>query len=195
MTDEQDGTPLFPVRVSPFLFPGGYLLRATRSVAGGVHTSVALPPGTYGAVVSGVGGYLEEYYLEAASLAEADSFSVVRTSVTPAIDFTLARDPVDTGGSEAPPTHLMLEEPQPNPFSSQTSVSYAVPAPCGVRLAVHDTQGRLVRVLVDEVVPRGAHRVAWDGKDGAGRYVGSGVYLITLESQSTSSTRHAVLMR
>lgn len=193
VTDSQDGTPL-TARVSPILFPNGHVLRATRSGTDGAYISVALPPGTYGAAIHDVGGYLDEYYLEASSLAEADPFEVALTAVTPSIDFTLGRDPVGTGGTESPPAAFALGEPRPNPFSSSMSVAYVLPARVPVRLAVHDVRGRLVRVLVDGTATRGGGQVTWDGHDGCGSRLPAGVYLLTLEGAGHSASRTAVLL-
>jgi flagellar hook assembly protein FlgD len=60
-------------------------------------------------------------------------------------------------------------------------LSFDLPGAGQVRLAVFDAAGRLVRVLVDGQLPAGPCSVAWDGRDRAGREVGSGGYLARLE--------------
>jgi flagellar hook assembly protein FlgD len=42
--------------------------------------------------------------------------------------------------------------------------------------------GRLVRTQEDEDVPRGSHRVVWDGTGLRGKAVGSGSYVARLEA-------------
>ncbi|MDO9170892.1 MAG: C10 family peptidase [bacterium] len=69
----------------------------------------------------------------------------------------------------------------PNPFNPRTALSFVLPVTGQVRLAVFDAAGRLVRVLVNGQLPAGPCSVVWDGRDRAGREVGSGGYLARLE--------------
>jgi hypothetical protein len=65
-----------------------------------------------------------------------------------------------------------------------------------VRLTLHDAAGRLVRTLVDGVtVTAGRHAVMWDGRDHAGRSVGSGVYVCRLEAAGEVRHSKLVLLR
>lgn len=70
---------------------------------------------------------------------------------------------------------------QPNPFNPQTTFTFELPATGPVRLAVFDAAGRLVRTLVDSDLPPGRGEATWDGRDAAGRSVGSGTYLARIE--------------
>jgi flagellar hook assembly protein FlgD len=45
-----------------------------------------------------------------------------------------------------------------------------------VRVAIYDPRGRLVRSLVDAPLEPGNHVLRWDGRDGRGHALGSGVY-------------------
>lgn len=66
----------------------------------------------------------------------------------------------------------------PNPFNPRTTISYVVPdgGARRVDLRVFDLRGRLVRVLPTRSDP-GTHAAVWDGRDGGGRQVSSGIYL------------------
>jgi len=70
----------------------------------------------------------------------------------------------------------------PNPFNPETEIRFMVPAPGAVRLSVYDAAGRLVRTLLDGDVAAGEGRVGWDGRDGTGLRVGSGIYFARLEA-------------
>ncbi len=195
VVDAQDGTPIFYADVYPFVFGATGLLRMTESQPGSGFTSVALPPGDYGAVVMEVGGYLDEFYLEAATLAEADPFAVPTGTNTPGIDFTLGRDPITVGNENPLPLAFVLGKPQPNPFNAGTVLSYDVQRTLSLRLSIFDIHGRLVRVLVDDAVTAGTYRATWDGRDAGGEHAAAGVYLIKLEGAGQSQLRRAVLMR
>ncbi len=83
----------------------------------------------------------------------------------------------------------------PNPFSSSTAIRYDVPVEGPVRLEVFDPGGRRVTTLVDGFVGGGTHLARWDGTDGAGRAVRSGIYLCRLEAAGSRETRRLMLLR
>ena len=83
----------------------------------------------------------------------------------------------------------------PNPFNPATTLRYALPAQARVRLSVHDTAGRWLRDLVDETQEAGPHTVRWNGCDGAGRPLPSGVYFARLEAGAWSESRKLVLLK
>jgi hypothetical protein len=63
----------------------------------------------------------------------------------------------------------------PNPFNPATRVSYTIAAPGHLSLKIYDVRGALVRTLIDEQVQVSGH-VMWDGTDGHGARVSSGLY-------------------
>jgi hypothetical protein len=83
----------------------------------------------------------------------------------------------------------------PNPFNPVTTVELRMPERARVRLAVFDTNGRLVKVLADAVVPAGVSRFAWDGRAEDGSASGCGVYFCVAESEKFTETRKMVLLR
>jgi len=83
----------------------------------------------------------------------------------------------------------------PNPFNPLTTLSFALPSDGRARLAVFDPEGRLVRVLVDGPLAAGQHSTTWDGRDGAGRAMGSGIYLARLETGAGAGTVKLQLVR
>jgi flagellar hook assembly protein FlgD len=62
-------------------------------------------------------------------------------------------------------------------------------------LRIHDARGRLVRTLVDEVLPAATHLRTWDGTDAAGRRVASGVYYCRLSGPGGAATRKLLLLK
>ncbi|HEX6790463.1 MAG TPA: FlgD immunoglobulin-like domain containing protein [Candidatus Krumholzibacteria bacterium] len=90
---------------------------------------------------------------------------------------------------------LALYQNVPNPFNPQTSIRYDLPDPAHTRLSIFDVGGRLVRVLVEENRPAGAHVVTWAGRDDAGNPVSSGVYFYVLEAGKQRLTRKLVLLK
>ena len=64
----------------------------------------------------------------------------------------------------------------PNPFNPRTTLRFDLARAGRVELAVYDLQGRRVRVLVSAALAAGRHEIVWDGLDGQGRTLSSGVY-------------------
>ena len=71
----------------------------------------------------------------------------------------------------------------PNPFRAGTAVRYELAAAARVELDVRDVGGRVVRVLARGTRAPGAHVAAWDGRNGDGMRVGSGVYFYSLRAE------------
>jgi WD40 repeat protein len=65
----------------------------------------------------------------------------------------------------------------PNPFNPATTIHFFAAGRDRVKVEVFDVSGRLVKRLLDGVVPAGETVVDWSGDDDAGNGVGSGLYI------------------
>jgi len=83
----------------------------------------------------------------------------------------------------------------PNPFAGEAQLAFRLPRATPVRLDVYDLLGRRVRRLVDGPATAGENRVRWDGTDGSGRTLGSGVYLARLEFLGMSKSIRLVRLK
>ena len=93
------------------------------------------------------------------------------------------------------PRVLTLRGNYPNPFNPATEIAFSMPRTGHATLEVVDVRGHLVRTLRDGTLAAGDHAVAWDGTDGAGRTVASGVYFARLRAEGTSMTHKMVLAK
>ena len=95
------------------------------------------------------------------------------------------------------PDMAALHQNFPNPFNDETLIRYALAGlyPQRTRVTIYDVLGRKVAGLVDEAQEEGVHEVVWDGKDGEGRALGSGVYFLVLEMKGFRAVRRMVLLR
>jgi hypothetical protein len=95
----------------------------------------------------------------------------------------------------APPADLRLTAGAPNPFRIETRFQYQVPAAGRVRLGVYDVQGRCVRELADDRRPAGQYAATWDGRNGKGTELPSGIYFLRLELAGEATAQKIVLQR
>ncbi len=100
-----------------------------------------------------------------------------------------------TGGDPQSVRRFALHQSTPNPFKPATTIAFELPREVEVRLAVYDVKGRLVRVLTHDVWPAGEHRLIWDGRDGSGADVASGVYFSHIEAQEFVRSRKMMLLK
>lgn len=93
------------------------------------------------------------------------------------------------------PASAQLAPNYPNPFRTTTTVQYTLAHTAHVTLAVYDLLGRSVRTLTDEVRGPGTHHVEWNGTDGAGQRLTSGLYLYRLTTaDGATHTRSLVFL-
>ncbi len=83
----------------------------------------------------------------------------------------------------------------PNPVVGRTSIRLSLPTGGDASLGVYDVRGRLVTELVSEALPDGVHNVRWDGLDGRGRALPSGIYFLRLNACGEHFERKVVLFR
>lgn len=101
------------------------------------------------------------------------------------------------------PKAYSLSQNYPNPFNPTTVIRYQLAADCGrpsaVTLQVYNILGQEVRTLVDGKQPAGNYQVLWDGRDGLGKDVSSGVYFYRLKVDGqrlkVERTRKMILLR
>ena len=95
------------------------------------------------------------------------------------------------------PKRFALYQNVPNPFNPTTVIHYSVAAGGHdvVTLRIYDVSGRLVRTLVNGHQTPGEKRVVWDGTNGRGQGVATGVYFYRLTAPGFVKTRKMVLLK
>ena len=88
------------------------------------------------------------------------------------------------------PIKYSLFQNHPNPFNPITTITYQLPAPCSVLIAIYNIQGQLVEQLVDSREGLGYHEVVWDADNFA-----SGIYLYKLTTDDFTSTKKLLLLK
>ncbi len=113
--------------------------------------------------------------------------------VLPARSATLAviTRPV-SGAPEPVPTRALEASVHPNPFRDAVTVSFTAPRAGDASVQVYSVDGRHVRTLAAGASEAGAHVLAWDGRDDAGRRVAPGLYLVRVGAAGASAQRSVV---
>ena len=121
----------------------------------------------------------------------ADFFLFAESFVQPARAKLLALARERIGLPDGP----QLQQNAPNPFNSQTVISWFLLQEGRARLEVYALTGQRVAVLHEGPHKAGFHRRHWDGRDAQGRPLASGVYLYRLVTAQGVHTRKLTLLR
>lgn len=93
------------------------------------------------------------------------------------------------------PVEFGLEPGYPNPFNAETVIRYTIDEPGPVDLVVFDLLGRPVRRLANAQHVPGSYSVKWDARDGDGRKVSTGVYVVRLRAGDKHESYKATLLK
>ena len=88
------------------------------------------------------------------------------------------------------PTEFALTSIYPNPFNSQTRLSYGLPEPAKVIIDVFDITGRRIATLVDHERPAGNYTCVWNASA-----MSPGIYLVRMQAGSYNTNKKVMLIR
>jgi hypothetical protein len=83
----------------------------------------------------------------------------------------------------------------PNPAAESVAIAFVLPDAGTVRVAIHDANGRFVRLLSGAHFTAGAHHVSWNGLDSTGRILPAGAYFVRLETSIGTRSMKITLAR
>lgn len=93
------------------------------------------------------------------------------------------------------PIEWHLSQNHPNPFNSETSISYQVPKAAPVKIEIFNLLGQHLKTLVNENKSPGIFKLTWDGKDEQGRFVGSGIFICRMQAREFAAVKKIVLIQ
>ena len=98
------------------------------------------------------------------------------------------------------PKETVLLPNYPNPFNPETWIPYRLAEDALVTLTIYDLSGQVVRTLevghrIAAVYEGRSKAIYWDGRNGLGEQVASGVYFYTLTAGDYSATRKMVILK
>ena len=93
------------------------------------------------------------------------------------------------------PESPLLFSNYPNPFNSNTNITYYLARSSIVSLSVIDIAGTIVKRLIHDKQLMGEHSINWDGKNRKGVMVTSGLYFYVLETNEISLKKKMILIK
>ena len=98
------------------------------------------------------------------------------------------------------PNQTVLLANYPNSFNPETWIPYQLARDSHVRITIYDTQGAIVRRLELGYRAEGFYTTRgkaahWDGRNGVGERVASGIYFYQLETDNVSLLRKMVILK
>ncbi len=103
--------------------------------------------------------------------------------------------PVSVDEALVMPKPAVLHPNYPNPFSRSTTISYTLNKSADVTIDIYNIKGQHIRKLVNAEMPKGNHKIVWDGKDKSNNDSGEGLYIIKLKSGQTDSSHKMILLK
>jgi N-acetylmuramoyl-L-alanine amidase len=186
VSNAQTGALLNGVTVT--LNPGN-LTYTTDNWKNGLYIFDGLPPGNYTVSINAVG--FQNFSLPAQAAPHAFSYGDARLiPIATTVEEKQSIIPEEFGLAPNFPNPLRMSA-----FNPETEIRYFLPQRAPVRIVVIDALGRLLRVLVDEVVEAGEHRTRWNGRDKNAAVMASGIYFIKMSSENFSAVRKLLLIR
>lgn len=94
-----------------------------------------------------------------------------------------------------PPLVVSLGNPMPNPFNPRITISFHVGQANHVDLNIYDLGGRLIKQLAAQEFEAGRYTEPWDGRNEKGSLMPAGVYLVRIQSGSTTDSKKIILVK
>jgi hypothetical protein len=106
-------------------------------------------------------------------------------------DLVLDNTVTGVSGQEfAHPLSYQLSQNYPNPFNPATEIEFAIPTEHHVTLKVYNMMGQEIETLVDEQLPQGRYKKAFDASQ-----LSSGVYFYRIQAGSFSQVKKMAVVK
>jgi hypothetical protein len=158
------------------------------------HSAGALPPGGRDSInllfdncgLDSTLDYSAKVFLYSTNPTRIESLAVIMRTAT---GVAASPDPVSVYRQDA------LLPCRPNPARTSLCIPFHIFRQNRVSLKIYNASGRLVKVLLDVILPSGPGSIMWDGTDDRGRRLPSGVYIIRLVSPTLQTSQKVLLLR
>ena len=101
---------------------------------------------------------------------------------------------VNPGGGVAYRTFKLFQN-YPNPFNPSTTIHFELERPEHTTLAVYNTLGQQVAMLLDKPLEAGLHSIQFSGTTGEKKNLPSGLYIYRLQTSAGSEMKKMILLK
>lgn len=91
--------------------------------------------------------------------------------------------------------NFKLEQNFPNPFNPSTHINYFVGDQGNVKINIFDSNGELVKSLLNKEQKSGDYSVVWNGRDNNGSLVSSGVYYYQVQIENFTEAKKMIMLK
>jgi hypothetical protein len=157
----------YDIRYNPLPLSESNFILATRVLAA---PQPAVAGTRQSVVVSGLTPGMR-YYFAIKAIDEQGNRSPISNVVSRLVGAVL-------GAGDLPGAPLAFSAPRPNPARGSATFDFGLPDRRTVSVEIFDLSGRRVRTMGLGTLEPGRHSTTWDLRDGGGRSVGAGLYLV-----------------
>ena len=93
------------------------------------------------------------------------------------------------------PNDFLVSPNYPNPFNPSTTVDIHTNINGKLVVSIFDVSGRVINTLMNNELPAGRHRVSWDGENGIGDIMPTGVYFMKVVSGDKVHLQKVMLIK
>lgn len=93
------------------------------------------------------------------------------------------------------PRRVELYPVYPNPFNLSALIEFQIDKSYDTSLKIYNMLGQNIKTLIDETRSAGKYQIQWDGKNGLGKTVSSGIYFVRLETDNDVFSRKFLLTK
>ena len=83
----------------------------------------------------------------------------------------------------------------PNPFNGNLQIQYNIDDVSDVNINIYSVDGGLVKVLKLGRLSSGQHSFHWDGRNSNGKYLPTGIYIISLKSKNIVTNKKVLYLK
>lgn len=83
----------------------------------------------------------------------------------------------------------------PNPFNPDTKITFNLPRTTHTLLQIFNSNGQMVKTLINAELAPGLHNITWNGRDQQGQRMSSGLYFYLLKTEFGNLTRKMLLLK
>jgi len=103
--------------------------------------------------------------------------------------------PVQASDEQTTPHVSFQLQNHPNPFSTNTGISFTMYKSGWADLSIYNVKGQLIKNLCSGLQKKGETTLVWDKTDQAGRAVSGGIYYFRLKAQGRAETKKMLLLK